>query len=321
MKKILFLLALVLGFFASQAQVGRSQGFYNVLNYGMKNDSTGDQTALLRSIVASLPDGATLYFPAGKYLFSDSILINKNVLIFGDGYAPYPSFTGVDTPTHGATTLFFSSPTKNFFHFGKSTSNKSPIWQLEKLSIINNSTTRATSGSAVVVTDDITQSIMRDVLTEKFYINVDIESAVCVQFDNCRFIGPVLYGLKIKNFLQPDGSGVNVNNCRFFADTLLPAPVAGVYFESGGAVKIVNSDFNSQGFFATSSQFQYPLLAHVTNSTSDFKVYGNLFENFQFTAIKIDNQSGSRFSNIEISGNQIAPFNAAGTALSANRNR
>lgn len=70
------------------AQTGFSQQFYNVLNYGAKNDSSKIATASIAKAIAaaSKAGGGTVYFPAGKYL-TGAIHLKSNITIFIDAGA------------------------------------------------------------------------------------------------------------------------------------------------------------------------------------------------------------------------------------------
>lgn len=59
-------------------------GRYNVLNYGLVNDGTTDNTTALRNMLATIPEGSVIYFPQGTYNISDTIEINKSMSFIGD---------------------------------------------------------------------------------------------------------------------------------------------------------------------------------------------------------------------------------------------
>ncbi|MGZ3846071.1 MAG: glycoside hydrolase family 28 protein [Flavisolibacter sp.] len=65
-----------------------SQHFYNVLNYGAKNDSSKIATKAIAAAIdaASKKGGGTIYFPAGKYL-TGPIHLKSNITIFIDAGA------------------------------------------------------------------------------------------------------------------------------------------------------------------------------------------------------------------------------------------
>jgi polygalacturonase len=65
-----------------------AQQFYNVLNYGAKNDSSKIATKAIAAAInaASKKGGGTVYFPAGKYL-TGPIHLKSNITIFIDAGA------------------------------------------------------------------------------------------------------------------------------------------------------------------------------------------------------------------------------------------
>src|SRR5881394_2250764 len=84
MKK--FLLSL-LAFFVCLLSL-EAQQFYNVVNYGAKNDSSRIATKAIAAAIdaASKKGGGTVYFPAGKYL-TGPVHLKSNITIFIDAGA------------------------------------------------------------------------------------------------------------------------------------------------------------------------------------------------------------------------------------------
>src|SRR6185295_11449 len=65
-----------------------AQSYYDVLNYGAKNDSSKIATKAIAAAIeaASRKGGGTVYFPAGKYL-TGPIHLKSNITIFIDAGA------------------------------------------------------------------------------------------------------------------------------------------------------------------------------------------------------------------------------------------
>lgn len=61
--------------------------FISVKSYGAKGDGVTDDTNAIKSALNDLVPGVggTIYFPAGTYIISETILIGGNVTIYGDG--------------------------------------------------------------------------------------------------------------------------------------------------------------------------------------------------------------------------------------------
>src|ERR1035437_896570 len=112
MKYILFSLSILL-VVGSSAQ---PKQYYNVLNYGAKNDSSKLATQSIEQAItaASKAGGGTVYFPAGKYL-TGSIHLKSNITIlidagaelhFSDNFDDYLPM--VETRYEGVDVMSFS---------------------------------------------------------------------------------------------------------------------------------------------------------------------------------------------------------------------
>lgn len=68
---------------------GKSSGmYYNVKDFGAMGDNNTDDTANIRKAITAAGNngGGVVYFPAGKYIISDALVINvPNIKIMGDG--------------------------------------------------------------------------------------------------------------------------------------------------------------------------------------------------------------------------------------------
>src|SRR5690606_36896809 len=66
----------------------KGQTFYNVMDYGGQNDSTGINTNAIAKAIeeAAKKGGGTVYFPAGKYI-TGPIHFKSNITLFIDAGA------------------------------------------------------------------------------------------------------------------------------------------------------------------------------------------------------------------------------------------
>lgn len=126
-RNLLFLFVLM----AATAGV-KAQQFYNVLNYGAKNDSSKLATAAISAAInaASKKGGGTVFFPAGKYL-TGPIHLKSNITIFIDAgaelhfsdnfdhYLPFVEsrFEGVDVQNFSP--LFYAYNAENIAIIGR----------------------------------------------------------------------------------------------------------------------------------------------------------------------------------------------------------
>lgn len=113
-------------------QLADAQQFYNVLNYGAKNDSSKLATKAIATAInaAVKKGGGTIYFPAGKYL-TGPIHLKSNITIFIDAgaelhfsdnfddYLPFVEsrFEGVDVQNFSP--LFYAYKAENISIVGR----------------------------------------------------------------------------------------------------------------------------------------------------------------------------------------------------------
>lgn len=64
---------------------GNTVDYINVLENGLKNDGTTDNTSALNTLLAAVPSGSTLFFPLGTYVISSTVNITKAIKFFGAG--------------------------------------------------------------------------------------------------------------------------------------------------------------------------------------------------------------------------------------------
>jgi len=110
----------------------RAQSYYNVLNYGAKNDSSKLATLAIKNAIdaASKKGGGTVYFPAGKYL-TGPIHLKSNITIlidagaelhFSDNFDHYlpmvkSRYEGVDVTSFSP--LFYAYKAENIAIMGR----------------------------------------------------------------------------------------------------------------------------------------------------------------------------------------------------------
>ncbi len=56
----------------------------NVKNFGAKGDGVSDDSASIQQAINSLKEGGTLFFPSGKYAFSQTLVLPSHLRILGD---------------------------------------------------------------------------------------------------------------------------------------------------------------------------------------------------------------------------------------------
>lgn len=82
----------------------------NVLWFGLDNTGAKDNADLLQTILDTVDNGTTLYFPSGEYLLSHGVTVNKSIQLLGDRKGRY--LAGNDsTKIHGSCLKFMDSTT------------------------------------------------------------------------------------------------------------------------------------------------------------------------------------------------------------------
>lgn len=66
--------------------IKETDGWINVLDYGVFNDETKDVSSRVQEIINAAPEDSIIYFPRGQYLFTNGIEINKRLTLCGDAY-------------------------------------------------------------------------------------------------------------------------------------------------------------------------------------------------------------------------------------------
>lgn len=321
MKKYLVIFLFIVSASAVKAQIGDlyfNVQPYNVLNYNFKNDSSTDNSAAAKLLFGFIPDGASVFFPGGKgYIFSDSILINKNMKIYGAGLSAFtmleagnPPFF-VDTLQKGATNLYFTSATKNGFCVHLSATGKNTILDISGLSIINTSGTTPTAGSGIVLDDNVQQCHIHDLTVRGFYNDIYVKAAMKTTINNCFIAAPIKYGVILDNTLAVDYGGVIFKENGVYSGLLTSSTAIGLIIHGGGAINISDNFFNAQLVFGKTTEFLYDVYSDFsTGLTSDIKLHHNFYENYQISAINMNNVNATRILLLSIDGEEIAPYDS-----------
>jgi hypothetical protein len=300
---------------SSAAPTELNYSVFNVKDFGLVDDSSTDNTTALRALIAQVPDGASIYFPGGGlgYLFTDSILINKNVIIYGDGRSSYTFYTTTVT-SKGATTLYLNSGTKNLFSFRASVTNLFPIIAVRDLTIKNTAGSAPTAGAAIAIYDNVSRSDIQRLTIYRFYNNINIIAGQFVNIENCDIVAPVQNGIVLSNIIEPDGGAFRVTNCRIISGYVSTTTARGIYIKGGGGMYITDNLFNAAATLTVNTQFMYGIYSDFADGpTSEIQITNNFFDNYQTNAIRLRNYSGTRIPNFLINNNQIAPLTGSST--------
>lgn len=318
--KHLIILAVIVILGATAAAV-LSPGTYNVKDYGLVDDSVTDNSTKFNQMLATLPNGATIYFPGGGkgYGFGSTINLNRNFKFIGDGQEPYRFFTLQSTPLKGSTTLYFTSSSADFI----SIKNTPGVYEytsfvMEDLSIVNVATSQPTAGNGVII-DSVTQHFtMNRVTVKKFFNDVNITGGMFGYINNCNIVAPIHVGLILDNKVQPDAGGFGITNTNIVSGLISGLHSIGVLIRGGGGCYFSGCFWNAQSNIVPADEFEYDIYSDfLSGATSDYHVTNCFFENFQFTAIYLRNVSGGVVQSFQLDNLEIASVNSTGTALSA----
>jgi hypothetical protein len=285
-----------------------STGYYNVKDYGLVDDSVTDNTSKLRSLIAIVPDGATIYFPGGGkgYSIGDSIILNKRIIIRGDGWAPFPIYNTPNVVEKGGTNIYFTSGTANLFIIQGSATDSTPVSTIENLNIVNTSSSTPTSGAAINYRYNVTHCFLDRISIYNFYNEVVLQSANTVHINDFSFGNPVANGIVMGDSLNVDYGVYTISNGIIVSGTTTNASANGILILGGGGSAIRNVQFNAIATLTPATQFQNDILATFTQgATSEYVLDGLSLDNYQGCGIKVANGNALklplfRFDNINV---------------------
>lgn len=257
-------------------------------------DGVSDDTAAMQALLDAVPaTGGAVYLPPGTYRTSGGLTVSRPTTILGAGSATTdggPAITRVDC----------TSPTANLF-----TVTAAPT-TFDSLSLRNVAETTPTAGAGIYVSaagGDLNRYY--DLHVDRFWTDVNIQDGAGWFMRNCYLNGPVKYALRIAHADLPDGGDQSIVGCNIVAEN--GTPDAGIYWESGGGLKLVNTKINCR----TGSGFLDGISVNIADHahTADILVSNNSIEACRRDGIRVT-QQGSGDSHLEelvIVGNQIAP--------------
>ena len=317
---ILFVFASLFSFGQNVHVVSNNTGhIYYVKDYGAKGDSsTDDRAAIIRCFTAAKADSsAVVFFADGRYVISDSIIVPTGLTIHGtsSGKNSIASPGSLKYPT-GSVIIVNSTNHAGFVINSAGacciTGVIKPV-QIFGLSFLNVSSSTPTSNSAGIRVTEFQQFTLRDCRLQGFYINLEVIGANYWTTDNCSFADAVLYQMSVGDNIVVDNGDQFVSNC-LFESLLTRQPRSALYYHSGGGMKITNCKFNkwdADDF----NRSTYSILVEMTGATSDFLISNTSFENFDSTAIRINQVGSTTFYNLIFSNIQIATNAAKGPAI------
>ncbi len=221
-----------------------AQSFYNVINYGAKNDSSLIATKAISKAIAaaSKAGGGTVYFPAGKYL-TGPIHLKSNITIFidagaelhfsdnFDNYLPMvPSrYEGVDVTSfsplfyaYGAENIsitgrgIIDGHGKKWWDFVEGYKKDQPRskWQFQFDSLNKN----------ILLPDDPAQmkrGFLRPPFIQTMYCKNVLIEGICIRNSPFWTVNPefcenvTVHAVTINNPHSPNTDGINPESCKY----------------------------------------------------------------------------------------------------------
>lgn len=294
---------------SSAIPIAGDLGVYNVLHYGAVDDSTVDsRSAILAAIAAMGTKGGTLYFPAGKYYISDSIIINKSIRIVGDGESLGSQFLGF---RYGGSYLY--GPANKTCMSWEANGNNKPVISAQHITIASIQTPGTpTYGAGIAIRGFLQRSFIDHCTVSGFYIDIQIESAFYWTISN-NWIGSPVHSAVYCN----DAGRTDTGDWGFFNNVVISGNFAGtakgLEWNSGGGLKIYGNKFDAQSF-TVNTQFTYPIwISNVFAATSDVQIENNSIEDYQITGIY--DSCVNRLAHHLINNNHTAGVGSSGPSI------
>lgn len=269
-------------------------GVFNVRHFGAKGDGKADDTAAVTNAIRAVTaaGGGTLYFPKGIYKTSGGFVFNVPVIVRGDGMNE-----PIETTTEGSLSrVNCTSATAVLFTF------RAAYSKVQDIMLLNTAPTTPTAGAGIVATHASMSWNKVDydsVLVAKFYDNVDSQVGAAWSMRNCVILGPVRYGLRIRNLIHPDSGDWSVSD-TVFSNSSYPASDA-IRIESSGGGKITNVKINGVIGDAR-KQFDKGIDATMTTpgSTSTLLISNTSIENVRSHGIYVEDWFNVKISGVEV---------------------
>ncbi len=261
---------------------GTALPWFMVTNYGATGNGTTDDTAAINLAIAALiaAGKGVLYFPAGTYKVTGALTtISVPCLILGDGSADYQRASPIsEIRCTSQTAVLFTVTTD--------------VAKFLNISLANTYAGTPSAGAGIQVSGGtIAQRCDYDnVMVTGFYINVDVQVGNQWTMRACQIIGPVVYGLKIRNTVNSDAGDWSITETSF--DCRAYNATSAIRQESSGGGRLINVKINQNSLadVAIYGTKQYVTGVDVAIGT------GGTTSILLLTNVSIENVSGDAFS-------------------------
>lgn len=305
----------------------RYPAYFNVKDYGAVGDSiTDDRAAIIKARDAAYTAGGVLFFPAGKYRISDSILFIHPIRIQGVGKSAglRNQYSSLDKDRFGpvqASSEIIVTDGKNGFVFDRQPADSTKAaFVVEYLTITSTVAAGSTTGGAFIVVRGMIQgTIIRDNTFYGGYVQVDIQSGFYQLVTDNHFSAPKIAGLKVGNNIRTDTGDFTVTENVFSSGTFNTIDgtdsTKAIWWHSGGGMRVINNKFDVCEFDMTHAYVYSIYIANTLDPTSVIIISNNSIENWRKSAVYMRGIVAPYVRSIVISNNQFASVGSTGPAV------
>ena len=302
--------------------------YFSVMDYGAKGDSTtDDRSAIMKARDAAYAAGGVLFFPAGKYRISDSILFNRPIRIQGvtkSGGLHNNQSGGLVAknrlgPIQTSSEIVVTNG-KNGFVFDQQSDETKASLSFESITMSGTvAPGSATGGAFIVIRGMLQGAVIRECTFYGGYVQVDVQSGYYQVITGCHFSAPQIAGIKTGNTVRTDTGDFTVLGCTFNSGTFNTISgsdsTKAIWWYSGGGMRVIDCKFDAAEFNNAHAFVYEVYCANTLDPTSDIMISNNSFENWSISAIYMRGITSPYVRNIHITANQFAPVGSTGSAI------
>jgi hypothetical protein len=223
---------------------------FNVMNYGAHGDGVTDDTQAVQAAINAAEGGkGTVFFPAGNYLISSTLLISNSVTVQGTGYQSAGSdFVDTDGATlaiaasslHGCSCIIQTNVTASIF----SVSTNQTVQFLELELFYKNFATPFSGATAIAISGANSDSLIRDLFIYGADRGISITDCAAWTVDNVLIFNAQTYGVLVDGTAANSG-GWQILNSSF--ETGTSSNYSHIALLGGGGGRITENKLNAAG--------------------------------------------------------------------------
>ena len=243
--------------------------------YGATGNGVTDDTAAISAAVSALntAGGGVLYFPKGAYVTSGGFTITVPCIVQGDGPGSFDRTETVSKVICTSATAVLFEVTSKYAKF-------------RDLALICTAAS-PTAGSAIHANNATYLEARVDydsLLVHGFYDCIDVQVGAQWVMRGCQIIGPVRYGVHIRNTVNGDAGDWAISDCNI--NPALRSGGTGIYIESSGGAKITNLKVNADEP-ADPQHFAYAIDVNWTVGTGVFLLGNSSIEAYTVSGLRM----------------------------------